>query len=159
MGLEGDAKPGNSGKLNPLENANVDEAMSEMTPIQRILHKEERALAPWEGGGAEGGISSGLGESEDGNGEGGAGLSAVGTDDDDDSPCPRQDAFYWGRGEYEHLHSLPSHRAKMLYKSAEQRGLPAHVTCSLFLPLFGLEQTQLVDLMLLAAHILKKYPQ
>jgi hypothetical protein len=28
----------------------------------------------------------------------------------------------------------------------------------LFLPLFGLEQTQLVDLMLLAAHILKKYP-
>ena len=154
MSLEGDAKPGDSGQLNPLENKNVDETMSDMTPMQRILHKEEQAIAPWGGAGALGGISSGLGESEDGKGEGGAVLSVVSTDDDD-APCLRQDAFYEGRGEYEPLHSLPSHKAQMLYKSAEERGLPAYVTCSLFLPLFGLEQTQLVDLMLLAAHILK----
>jgi hypothetical protein len=134
--------------------------------MQRILHKEERGIAPGGGGGAEGGgggaeggISSGVGESGDGNGEGGAGPSVVGTDDEDVASA-RQDPFYWGRGggggEHEPLHSLPSHRAKMLYRSAEKRGLPGHVTCSLFVPLCGLDQTQLVDLMLLAAHFLRK---
>jgi hypothetical protein len=57
-----------------------------------------------------------------------------------------------GMGKAELVSRWLAQTMRMLRK----RGLPAHVTCSLFVPLCGLDQTKLVDLMLLAAHFLRK---